>query len=366
VNQLLQDARTYIHPVLGSANPDPGSWDVGRRTYVAEFGASLDKVIVQVMTDKNPIPILRLSAGRMLATVCESGAPAHWPTVLKLLTDSNLDPVVVYPTLKAAEALLGAYDTKKLWTYGGKPWVDEQVYLDLVKAVESFILKPPAFLYRVAGSTRKAGEPIDPKTLIPEEIAVINFYRVQAVRALGRIRYDVVGTRTEEHRPIYTLAKVAVADKSIVPAVTPAEMLEASIGLMTINPGAELIIEDLALAVAYGVYGFAVPKSGGGEADRSMLWKTSAVRLKTSMNDWKTNIQKNTKLSAAQKQKIAALSDSIMTNVVEPLTKPVSGAIGDRLELSRINEWIAQNKPAGKVDGQFFDKSTVKIAFPAQ
>jgi len=365
VTQLFSEVRGYIHPLPGT---DTTGWDPGRRAYAAEFGASLDKSITEILLDpKNPPAILREAATRMLVVACESGAPAHWVTVLALLSNPKIEPEVAYFALKAAENLFGAYDLKRGWVHDVKgalkPWVEPKIYVDLVLAVEKFALKPPPFLHRVADSTHKPGEAVNPATLTPGEVAVVRFYRVQALRALGQLKQDTIGGKaTEEIRPIYTLARFALSDPTIVPAPSSKEYAEAVIGLCHVQPGTELLIEDVAIAVANGLKGFGLPRSGAVEEDKTVLWKTTAERFRMAMKNWNENVAKVARFGAKQKDPVNTLVDAAMIGVIDPLGKPAAG-VGGRLDLTKIDGWLTKYKPATP-DIALFKDSTVKVALP--
>ena len=364
---LLDDVRKYIHPVPNLSAADSSTWEPNRRAYVAEFGAALDKRIMEVMTDKNPPAILRVSAARMLANVTVSGAPAHWITVQKILKDPKLQPDVAYYALEAAGNLFGAYDYRKKWLYNGKQWVEEELLVDLAKTVEEYITKPLPFLDRVAGSKRKAGEAIDLKTLTPGEIAVTHFYRLQAIRALGKLRYDSVGgTQATEYRPILTLLKIALNDPSIIPAANSREISEAVMGICTAEPGLDMNLDDVIIAVAYGVKAFALPASGAVDADRSVLWKTYGERMKYNMTQWSKKIDKINRIGPNQKKKIEELVQISSTNVFEPLGKSNTGVVGNRLDLTKLSDWINKHKAPEKNSSSFFRESKTTIAFPQE
>ncbi len=364
---LMDDVRKYVHPLPNQSAADPSTWEPNRRAYVAEFGAALDKRIIEVMTDKNPPAILRVSAARMLANVTVSGAPAHWITVQKILKDPKLQPDVAYYALEAAGNLFSAYDYRKKWLYNGKEWVAEELLVDLAKTVEDYITKPLPFMDRVAGSNRKAGEAIDMKTLTPGEIAVAHFYRLQAIRALGKLRYDSVGgTQAAEYRPMLTLLKIALSDPSIFPAVNSREISEAVMGICTAEPGLDMNLDDVILAVGYGVKAFALPASGAVDADRSVLWKLYSERMKYTMTKWSKSVDKINRIGADQKKKIEELVQISSNNVFDPLSKSNTGVVGNRLDLTKLSDWISKNKSPEKNSSNFFRESKTTIAFPQE
>lgn len=374
VTFLLADVKNHLHPQPFANSSETSGWDAGRRAYVAEFGASLDKAIRDILfDDKKPPAILREGAMRMLVVCCESGAPAHWKTVLGLLQDPKVEPEVALFALKAAENLFGTYELKRGWVHeisnNGKservPWLDEKTYVGLVQAVERYVLQPPPFLHRVAGSDREFGKPIDAKKLTPAENDVFRYYRVPALRALGRIRQESVGGKqVDEVRPMLTLARFAVGDPTIVPAPTSKDYAEAVIGLCSVVPDRNLEIDDVAFAVAYGLKSFSLPRSGAVEEDRSVLWKTTAERMRLAMNGWKDKVDKVARFGDKERKLVKTLLDTAILAIIDPMAKPAAGVGGSRLDVPKLDAWISANKPVDKATGVFLKDSPLKIAFP--
>src|SRR5262249_42969035 len=143
--------------------------------YIREFGAALDTALKDVI-EKNPdARIIRVNATRMLAAACRSGATAHYPTVLGLLTNPTTPPEVKYYALQAAGNLLAAYDVNNYppRAHTAKP----KEVAPLIAALQDAILKPETVLPTPGG------------TVPPDQVAVRAFFRRHAVRALAQVRF---------------------------------------------------------------------------------------------------------------------------------------------------------------------------------
>lgn len=93
------------------------------RDFQREMGAALFDATLLVMTDKDPPPLLRTNAARLLVPAAESASPAVGRGLLKLLAGgvfkddkkapTATPPDVLYYTLKACEAFLDKYDVPR-------------------------------------------------------------------------------------------------------------------------------------------------------------------------------------------------------------------------------------------------------------
>jgi hypothetical protein len=309
----------------------------------------------------------------MLAVATRSGAPAHAKLIQELLTNQfykagdkpvQTPPELLYYTLKAAEGLLAAYDPlAQALPNSYRHSVPEVELVPLLKALEEMVLKNPPVADRAAelnpdkpptavplgkpddqpaDPAAKPKEPaapgaLDARTLTTEQVTLVQFYRRAAVRALARVRTDVVGGEADvpQVRPAYALAKVAVSDVSIVPAPSPAEVAEAVIGLCGLHPTPALQIDELGQVLAYGVRLFAgaqVDDRGRSTVDPdtfrpALPWKTYAARMAAAFNGLKRRTQTHPRLRQ-QQAAVNALADAVIANITTPIEKDDSSVGG--------------------------------------
>jgi hypothetical protein len=353
--------------------------------YIMDFGAALDAAVVAVLSNKTPPAIIRVNAARMLALAAKTGAPAHGKTILALLDNkffkrdgkpTETPPEVLYHTLRAAEGFLAAHDPRQFETpRAGYHWQmfkadDLPDLLALIKVLETMALKGPAvadkaYVPPVAPAVKAAtSDPAttDPQTPAPkveakastaEQIALVKYFRRQAVRALAKVRFDTLpleASAAGEVRPALTIAKVAVADASINPTVTAAESIEAVIGLSGILPSQNLNVELVIEAVGRGVrssYAF----QGRPQTEKTIPWKMYSARLKVALDGWKKNAANNPRLRPHLNE-ITALANLITTDLLDPIDKD------QKPVLNRLDAWVGEasqrdpNRPVYKNDPQ--------------
>lgn len=366
VNELVNDIRKWL-----LVPPADGKITLGQEDYIREFGAALDKplaAILLVEKGKQSPTIIRVNAARLLAVVCESGAPAHWPTVTKLLASSETPPEILYYALKAAEGLLGGFDVSRLGRLAAGPEAAEKTLYDLVRLLEDVIVKGPPILdhlYVETSSPKLATDPKGPAiTPVPEQLLAIQLYRLQAIRALARLRNDVLGGKAKaayEVRPVYTLARVAVADPAIRPEFGKKEIAEAVIGLARINPSAALNVDEIAYAMSYGLRGLFAVKAANAE-DATIFWKVYAGRMNAAFQDWQANIAKNPRVTAQKvKDAVNSLAKKSADGVFTPVLNATTGS-QNTINLTVIDDWQREFPPTN--DRQLFnDVKTFKLTY---
>ncbi len=347
-----------------------------QQDYIHEFGAALDEAVRAVLA-KNPPPVIRVNAARMLAVAARSGAKEHAPTIIALLSNKffkvkdqfvETPPDVLYWTLKAAENLLAAADPRAFGT--GTPArhsLEPKELVALVQILEGMVLNGPPVADKAAvitpeqpvkpvlapvpgappaaGAAQQEAAPggkLEPKGLTPEQVAVVRYFRRQAVRALAKVRFDTLGGENgvPEIHPGWTLAKVAVSDVSINPPPAAAEVGEAVMGLCGIHPSSNLNVDVLLQAIAVGTGSFFGPKAFEPK-DKSIGWKLYASRLDAALAGMQKTTQVNPRLKPFQPQ-INGLAGVITTNVTGPLEKDDAMA---RPNLDPLVSWVQQNPP---------------------
>lgn len=343
--------------------------------FVREFGASSVRAIEDVLA-KQPPAVIRVNALRMLTAVAETGAPAAWDAIAKLLRtkdDKNHPLEVLYWSLKAAEQAIGAYDREKT------KWVTKTQYFNLIALVDDVVNKVPDVVAEktympekplTTALTSGPKPPANPAGLTPEQADAMRAYRLQAVRALAKVRSDVVTNQDgdKERRPLHTLAKVVIADASLSPPPSYKEVGEAVIGLATMTPSDTVNTNVLAATVAWGVKSFAQEKvSAARELNKDSVqlthWKVYGHRMKAAFTAWEKELQSaKVKLPKADKDVLTALSQLSISTVFEPLTKQTESG-GVNVDKTAVENWYNDRKNAITSPGWdlYTDKPAYKL-----
>ena len=258
--------------------------------YIREMGVAFDAAF-KPLIEEHPEMIVRINAARVLAHVARTGAPAHFPTVTALLANANTPAGVKNYLFVAAGALLAAPDVyePKVRRHAA----DAKTVGALVKALQDCIDDPAMLVPGV--SLNK------PETLTEDQLLVVGYLRRQAVRALGQTKFGRVpgpgGPDDKPLYPAYTLVRVAMADRALVPEPGPAEAAEAAIGLCNMAPIEEQLKggfrqikeyngEVAVEAVTAALVTFAKPRAAN-PADRTLPWRLYATRLGEALRNWR-------------------------------------------------------------------------------
>ena len=372
VSELVNEMRKFL-----IVPPPDGKLSIAQEDYIRELGTAFKDAFTAILVPEKgkpaPPPIIRVNAGRMLAVACETGAPALWPFVTGLLKSPDTPPELVFYALKSAEGLLGGFDVSRLGRLAATPEESESVFYDLVHTLEVMVEKGPPILGKL--HVEGAAQPTlttDPKSqpassLAADQVIALRLYRLQAIKALARLRSDTIGGKVKagsEVRPLHMLARVAIGDPMISPAFNGKEVAEAVIGLSRVNPGPNLNLDELAYAIASGTRAVFSPKAGNYE-DASLPWKGTAGRLNAALQDWQTSVAK--RASAKQKEAIASLLKKANDGLFVPALNPTTGVGGiNPVKLDPLDDWLRDNKPKG--DPLFSDagaQSPYKLNYPA-
>jgi len=261
--------------------PTPNS-NIGsdQADYIRELGVALDQEL-KIVIDRNPTPVVRLNAMRMLAAACKSGAQIHWPTVTGYIANPNTPGELKYYAFQAAGNLLAAFD---LNDYSARKHAHKPKEVsDLIAALQNAIVKPGAIV------------PAPPAgvALSPEQIDVVSFIRRAAIRALGQARYSdrVPGPGAPDLYPAHTLARVAVSDPAIQPPPSDTEVAEAVIGLCNMSPPSKSTEKEayayaMADAILTGLTTFATKKAAT-PLDATLPWRSYGARLSDALKAWR-------------------------------------------------------------------------------
>lgn len=347
-DSVLKDLEAWLLiPSFDGSNFTPDQGD-----YIREFGAALDEAIVAVLA-KDPPPVIRVNAGRLLALCARTGAPAHYPTITKLLTNTfpfrgkpaPTPPELLLAGLRAAEGVLAAPDP--VWQFINGParyrhTLGEEELIPFVKLLQEMAVKGPAGVAEKAAPPVESRPPVgqpDPKVaakdkppakggelqasvLTPEQVAVLRYYRRAAVRALAKVRPDKLGGgKTPVIRPAYTLAQIAVSDSSIALPPTVPEMAEAVLGLCGIAPTQDLNINELLTVIAQGTFRVVQGRNHpDAVVNKSVPWRLYAARYAQALARVRAGTKSNPRL-LPHAAAINGLADVIASDVIAPLDK---------------------------------------------
>lgn len=379
---VFNDLNSYI--LVPPAPTDNRRLTFDQAEYIKEFGAALDEAIRAALTAKGmPPTVIRVNAARMLAFAARSGAPAHAKTITALLNNqfykgrdgkpAETPPEVLYYALKAAANLLSAYDPiARGGTDEYRNTVPAADLVPLVQALDRMVLEgppvashaaeldpsrtlnaplagntpPPAAPAKAAPAPAKSVGPVRATT--PEQVALLRFYRRQAIRALANVRHDIIGgeLNVPEARPLWTVARVAVGDPAISPPPDTAEVGEAVIGMLGISPTRGLNTDELLNAVALGTAKFLRAKANDA-ADKSVPWKLYVARITAAADMLNQKTQRDARLRPHQ-AKITGL-----TRVVADVLAPVER--GQPVNIEPLFGWMQQNPPKGPTRSLYAD-----------
>lgn len=386
LDAIFREFKGYVlSPNFDSSSRDyVNKMTLDHAAYIQEFGQASDNAIREVLK-KSPPALIRVNTARMLALVSESGAPVHAKLITELLTDPSTPPEVLYHTYVAAGNLLAAADPYAVRTTTPRRHsVPLKELIPLIQALEKHIIPGPPVADKVAlvsqkpklpvekdenGDEEAEAEPKQPdgpgrleaETLAPEQVAVIQYFRRAAVRALANVRYDMLGGEDglPQVRPALVLARVAMNDVAVNPPPTSTEQAEAVIGLCRVNLSPVTDVEVLCQAIGYGVISFARLKNDD-VTDRSIPWRIYAVRMSNAFADFEGSIKRNPRALSAQNA-INGITRLVQTDVLNRLDRADS-TVGAAPNIERIYSWMRDNQPKKAGLQLFEDSATSKLS----
>lgn len=369
--------------------------------YIQEFGKAADAAIREVLKKAGNDPkaaIVRVNAGRALASVCRSGAAAHVPLLVELIKAESTPPELQYWTLKAAENLIGAMDIIKA-KEGRTEFhaLKDQELALLVNAIDGAIGRyskhamPPAPPVPPApqGAPPAVPPPMPPmgnaappapptgtqppggrmEAAIappPYDPDVAMFLRKQAVRAVAKCRkVHFSDANSTLARPGVILARFAVGDPSIVPVAQPHECAEAAMGLASMVPDNKVNIDVLLDATASAVSNFGAWKVTGFDQPEAkvVLWKKTATALAGALATFKTMPDKSPAANS-YRQKIASLADLCLREVIDPIRNEQEGVAASSARPDEVNRWRSEPANARQTDLLLRDDPQSKVTLP--
>ena len=343
--------------------------------YIRELGAALDAALMKVVNE-HPDRIVKINAMRMYASVCKTGAAAHWPTITALLKNENTRTEIKFYALQAAANLLWAYDpndyTSRRHSIGSKSpraEADKEIGA-LVKAIEDCVTNPKLLVPDFPqGKDAKV-------SVSPEQIEVVRYVRRQAIRALAEVRFVMLpGPEGKDAEgkvkwiyPAHTLARVCMSDPTLFPSPTPSECGEAVIGLCNMAPIWERApvknfnADAAAEAVAAGIITFATPRSTSA-TDRSIPWVRYSLRMSEALKGWRPLFdflfdpaKPNAANVNAAPPLLADLIDRAQTSILTPMSKtdPARPDQAPPVNVERVQTFLKSRQDDPKRTGVLF------------
>lgn len=387
IQDRISDLDRYVlQPTVAS------KYNTDQVDYIREFGAALAESLKELNLNAPSTPdYIRVNGGRMLAVAAKSGAPALAPLVTDMLTSPNTRPELQNYALEAAKGLLAAYDPNKSDDANNKHahlTTGADLY-HLVKAVEEVVLRdkpytrpaaptappppPPSAPKDAKDAKTKAvagtDSPAAPKAPAPpakapaaappaapggrlvadpapamtkEQLQVFHYIRRAAIRALAQTRFPVIThpNGKDAARPLYTLAKVAVADATLTVLPAADEAAEAVVGLCNCQNLRGVNVDVQAHCVAIGVMIFAQPKTTNFEDNKMLPWRGYAARLGAALSLWQGVVQNS---AATQKYIpiVGALVQIVRDRVLSPIERG-SAAGQEAPTLEPVAGWRTQ------------------------
>lgn len=365
VSKLVSDLRSQLVVIP----PGDSSIPLPKIHFARQFGAAAVRAIDEVL-NKGPQPVVRMNAIRLLAVIAESGAPAATERVVALLKDKDngLSVEALYYALKGAEQAIAMYDPAR--SAEAQKWVTKDTYFALVSLVDDIVQKVPASVALNTYQPDQTGTgvlttdpkapPKTPTTLTTEQVATVQAFRLQAVRALAKVKTDVVYDSKGEakRRPAYTLARVAMSDTTLVPPPSQREIIEAVGGLAMAAPtDPELNPLVLGVAMARGVSDFVTDKAAGGVGEagpQAQHWRMTGARMKAAFQAWDATVAKS-KLNKDGKAVLRELAQLAITQVFDPLSKQTDAGVVNGLKKDALDEWLSKRLPEVKAMQLFND-----------
>ena len=315
--------------------------------FIRELGKALDDALIKVVNE-NPDRLIKINAMRMYASVCKTGAAAHWPTVTKLLADPKTRTEIKVYALQAAANLLWAFDPED---YGSrrhsigskKPLIaaDQEIGA-LVKAVEDCVTTPKMLVPDFPDG--------DLAKVSPSQIEVLRYARREAIRALAEVRFATLpgpGGKGEMLYPAFTLARVCMLDPALGPTPTPSECGEAVIGLANMapvwagKPVPSFNADAVAIAVATGIIHFSTPRAAN-PSDKSLPWLGYATRMSDALQAWApifSFLHDPTKPNPADAQKAPPMIHELVTRAQASILSPILSKSGN-LNLQGLRDFV--------------------------
>jgi hypothetical protein len=241
------------------------------KEYTEEVGKAVDDVL------KNPMPIARVNAGRILAHMGKTGVEETGDRMVKVLQDKDqLDAVKLY-------ALRGLKDLFQTINSNPDPVVQRKFNGSVRQG--KYVQAVVEFMHR---------QPTNVKGMSPEEVEAFRYVRREAVRALAQLRQPVVISSKKKvfAQPALELLRV-VAKEGFTPEPSLSERTEAALGVLQmqtkLSPGyqAEYAGPVLGQFLMDFTLEFDNDRKNPPGPNRLEPWKVLSVRFQQGFEIWK-------------------------------------------------------------------------------
>jgi hypothetical protein len=246
----------------------------------AFLGSKLDGPLDEAL--RNPEPIVRVNAARILARIAESGQEKAAEEMLKILKDKKQSDAVKNWVFHGLEGLFNASYWAAAIPGGERPnhraFNNESLEDQSIQALVDFILSKPS---------------ISPNAS-PDEIRGIQYVRRAAIRALATTRLPAIIVKKQFVGTPTALALTrVVANDGLTPPASLSERLEAALGLCKLKtnlvdgyqPDYAAHVVGLFLVDLANVFNNAAPVSPG--SIKPYPWKLWAGNLLLALQGWK-------------------------------------------------------------------------------
>lgn len=317
---------------------------IADQAYLVEVAKAMD-VALKFVLDNDDRPVVKLNAVRFMAEMAKAPYPPMADTFVKIITDKQKysDAYKNY-AFQGLRNLLTQKDPESLENMLISQLKDAKREAAIANALSDVVLKPDTFSNQ------------------PREVA--QFIRRNAIAALGAVPDATVFERRDQvlARPALALYKVITGDPAIQPPPSPAEKVEATMGLMTMRmEDPNLNLDVLAYALNNAVLDM-VTVQGDNAASKlaTVPWKYTAGRMSAAIAAMKAN---GKKLKNDRDPKwILDLVDRLA-----PLAAAVEeGGRDAKPEIGLLTDWQATRKPKAESNGLLYkDVPESGIAAPA-
>ncbi len=320
MHDLVKEAMDQIIDLRTPRKPPTAA----ERAYMEEFGKRLTVCLREVV--KNPKVIARVNAAAILAQLAKAGQDNAVDVLVEILKDpKENDAVKLY-------ALRGLRD---VFATGGdeSPFADKEREGRVIAALLEYLARKPTLA----------------KDAPPEELAAINYVRVEAVTALGQSRYPahskVVEKVTHIERPTALALLRLLRKDGIQPEPSLAEQVAAAAGVCRLrSKELDLYNPDYA---AYHVGRFIVEfvslhnSKGQQEKEKKEPWKIYANRLSTGLTIM--GIDLATPPASEHQAYVAKLTEQ-----ANRLLLPIKESSMAKPDPNELSSWLDQNPPKSK------------------
>jgi hypothetical protein len=328
-NDLVNDCtrqipdRTKMHPKGEARERQFG--------YIREYGKEITKAVEEVL--KNPLPIARVNAARILAYLGKVGPEETGDAMVAVLEDKDqIDAVKLYALRGLKDLMVTVRDTT------GK-FKDPAREAKIINAIIEFMHREVKL----------------PKEAKPEEQEAIRYVRREAVRALASVRAPAIVVKKQVvAQPALELMRVMSKD-GFKPEPSSSERIEAALGLLQMQSSAYKPYQAEFVAQHIGYYlvdlatEYNTDRKNTGNM-RAEPWKVMAAKFKLALDNFAAESKGNKNV-----EKIVTLSKPIFDSI-EKDQIPSS--------VTLLRKFLGNYKPKGTTVYEGDEKSTV--ALPAE